>query len=165
MIREQTRISGFASRFCFVKLTLGRMPIFTRRSRASTYQLISARSSKNGTNGNFCLGHFSSSTHSDLVKRMAREVWRHHGLVFGTIVILNTGNCIGLLSNTGLFLSTGNRYLFLLQRHSSLSILDHRSCFNSPVSGLKISQSKFLIYTPLHHRLQFFDNWASIFSD
>ena len=30
---------------------------------------------------------------------------------------LRGGNCIGLLSNTGLFLSTGNRYLFLLQRH------------------------------------------------
>ena len=30
----------------------------------------------------------------------------------------HAGNCIGLLSNTGLFLSTGNKYFFLLQRHS-----------------------------------------------
>ena len=88
MMREQTRIPGFASRFCFIKLTLGRMPIFTRRSHASTCQLMSARSSKNGTNGTFCLGYFSSSTHSDLVKRMALEVWRHRDLVFGTIVTL-----------------------------------------------------------------------------
>ena len=28
----------------------------------------------------------------------------------------HAGNCIGLLSKTGLFLSTGNKYLFLLQR-------------------------------------------------
>ena len=31
----------------------------------------------------------------------------------------------------------------------SLSILDHCSCFNSPVRGDKISQSKFLISSPL----------------
>ena len=29
---------------------------------------------------------------------------------------LRDGNCIGLLVNTGLFLSTGNKYLFLLRR-------------------------------------------------
>ena len=33
MMREQTLISRFTSRFCFVELTFGRMPIFTRRSR------------------------------------------------------------------------------------------------------------------------------------
>ena len=37
----------------------------------------------------------------------------------------------------------------------SLSILDYCSCFNFPVPGVKISQSKFLIFTPLHHCLQF----------
>ena len=47
----------------------------------------------------------------------------------------------------------------------SLSILDHCSCFNSPVSGVKVSQSEFLIKTPLHHCLQFVVNWASISSD
>ena len=49
MMREQTLITSFAARFCFAKLTLGWMPIFTRRSRASTFQIISARLSKNGT--------------------------------------------------------------------------------------------------------------------
>ena len=41
-MREQTLSPGFAARFCFVKLTLVRMPIFTRRSRARTFQIISA---------------------------------------------------------------------------------------------------------------------------
>ena len=36
----------------------------------------------------------------------------------------------------------------------SLSILDHGSCFDSPMSGVRVSQSKFLIYASLHHRLQ-----------
>ena len=39
VMREQTLISGFAARFCFVELTLGWMPIFTTRSRASTFQI------------------------------------------------------------------------------------------------------------------------------
>ena len=34
--------------FCFIKLTLGRMPIFTRRSRAGTLQIIFKRLSKKG---------------------------------------------------------------------------------------------------------------------
>ena len=34
--------------FCFIKLALVRMPIFTRRSRAGTLQIIPTRLSKNG---------------------------------------------------------------------------------------------------------------------
>ena len=37
----------------------------------------------------------------------------------------------------------------------SLSTLDHCPCLDSPVPGVKVSQSKFLIYTPLHHCLPF----------
>ena len=53
--------------------------------------------------GYFCLGCFSSSTHFDLVRRVARAVWRHCVLVFGHDRYSHTGNCIGLLSNTVLF--------------------------------------------------------------
>ena len=58
MMREETLIPGFTSRFCFVKLTLG-MPIFTRRSIPCKY------SSKNictvvdeWHHGYFSLGYF-----------------------------------------------------------------------------------------------------------
>ena len=68
--------------------------------------------------GYFCHGYFSSSTHFDLVTRMARKVWRHSVSVLLHDRHSHAGNCIGLLSNTGLFLSTGKKYLFLLQRHS-----------------------------------------------
>ena len=47
---------------------------------------------------------------------MAQKVWRQCVLVFARDRYSHAGNYIGLLSNTGLFLSTGNRYLFLLQR-------------------------------------------------
>ena len=40
----------------------------------------------------------------------------------------------------------------------SLTILDHCCSFNSPVSGVKVSLSQFLIYTPLDHCLQFLIN-------
>ena len=49
----------------------------------------------------------------ELMTRMARKQWRHCVLVFVQDRCSHAGNCIG-----GLFLSTGNRYVFLLQRHS-----------------------------------------------
>ena len=48
MMREQTLITGLATRFTFIELALRRVPVFTRRSRAGTFQIISARLSKNG---------------------------------------------------------------------------------------------------------------------
>ena len=68
------------------------------------------------TQGYFCLGYFSSSTHFNLVKGLARKVWRQCVLASAHGHGFRGGNCIGLLSNTGFLLSTGNRYLFLLQR-------------------------------------------------
>ena len=62
--------------------------------------------------GYFCLGYFSSSTHFDLVIRLAQNAWRQCVLVFVHDLGFRDGNCTGLLANTGLFLSTGNRYLF-----------------------------------------------------
>ena len=67
----------------------------------------------------------------------------------------HAGNCIGLLSRTLAFLFalvTGTFASF--NATHSLSILDHCSCSNSPVRGVKVSQSVFLICTPLHHCLQ-----------
>ena len=71
---------------------------------------------------------------------MAQKVWRLWVLVFGHDRYSHAGNCIGLLSNTGLFLSTGNKYLLNLQRQ----LIPFRSLttapgFNSPVPGVKDS--------------------------
>ena len=59
--------------------------------------------------------------------RLAQKVWRQCVLVFAHDFGFRGGKCNGLLANTGLFLSTGNRYLFLLQRWTipfdSLSLL------------------------------------------
>ena len=68
------------------------------------------------THGYFCLGYFPSSTQFDLVMRLAQKAWRQCALVFVHDLGFRDGNCIGLLANTGLFLSTGNRHLFLPQR-------------------------------------------------
>ena len=116
------------------------------------------------TNGYFCLGYFSSSTHFDLVIRLTQKVWRQCVLVFAHDLGLRGGNCNGLLANTGLFLSTGNRYLFLLQRKTipfdSLSLLlilfSHawRQSFAIEVSDLYSSLPWFST----------FDSWASMSS-
>ena len=114
----------------------------------------------------FCLWRFCFSTCFYLVSlNLAQRVVRLSVSVLVHDHHSHAGNCTGLPSNTGLFLSTGNTYLFLFQRQLSLSTLDHSSCFDFPVSGVKVSQSEFLIYTSFHHRLQIFDNWASISFD
>ena len=118
VLREQTHISGFAARFMFKRLGT--------RADAKNNEAIAYRYLSNSIctvvgewhHGYFCLGYFSSSTHFDLVKRMAQKVWRLSVSVLVHDHYSHAGNCTGLPSNTGLFLSTGNRYLFFLQRHS-----------------------------------------------
>ena len=90
------------------------MPIFTRRSRTSTSQIVSARLSKNGP-----MDTFASDTSLPRPRdTVGSEVWRQCVLVLAQDLGFRGGNCNGLLANTGFFLSTGNRYLFLLQRRS-----------------------------------------------
>ena len=127
--------TGFASRFRFVELTLGRMPIFTRRFRAGTFLTQICTVVEDWHHGYFCLGYFFSSTHFNLVTLMSLKALRQCVLVFVYDVGYRAGNCNGLLANTDLFLSIVNRYLFLLNAGHSLLIIDHCSCFKSPVSG------------------------------
>ena len=89
--------------------------------------------------GHFCLRYFSSSTHFYLVKGLARKVWRQCVRVFAHDLGYRGGNCNGLHANTGLFLSTGNRYLFLLQRR----LIPFRLFTTAPESILPCLASKF----------------------
>ena len=93
------------------------MPILTKRTRASTLQIVSALLSKNDTRITFALGYFFSSTHINLVSLMTQMVWRLSLSVFVHDRYSHAGNCTGLPSNTALFLFGGNIYLFLFQRH------------------------------------------------
>ena len=151
MMRVQTLVPCFTSRFVFIELTFGKMPTLTRRSRASTFQIVSARLSKNDTRITFALGYFFSSTQLDLVPLMAQKVWRLSVLVFVHDRYAHARNCTGLPSNIGLFLSNGNKYLFLLQRH----VIPFNSC---PLLLFQFSHAwrqsfviVVLIYTPFHH--------------
>ena len=102
--------------------------------------------------GYFCLGYFVSSTHFDLA------------------TALGSGFCTrSLLSCRKLHWSPFEHWLFFFplvtntfssfNATQSLSILDHCSCFNFPVSGVKVSESKFVICTPLHHGFQLLTVW------
>ena len=117
--REQTFVTNLTTSFIFKKLALGRKPVFTERSRANTSQTTSARLSKNGPMVSFASDtslprHTSTSWCGRLNKR-----WRQCVLVFAHDRYSHDGSCTGLLSNTGLILSTGNKHLFLLQHHST----------------------------------------------
>ena len=81
------------------------------------FKKVSAQLSKNDTRTTFCLGNFSSWTHFELVSLMAQKVWRHSVSVCVHDRHFYARSCTGFSSNVGFFLSTGNRYLFLLQRH------------------------------------------------
>ena len=117
MMLEQTLIPCFTSRFCFVELTFGRMPILTRRFRASTFQIVSTRLSKNDTRITFALDtsfprHTSTSCHCWL--RKCGGIWCRF---LCTIVPLMPETALVLLRTLAFFFSTGNKYLFHLQRH------------------------------------------------
>ena len=115
-MRKQTLVSSLTSRIIFLELALGWMTLLTKRFSARTFQMIYARLSKNEPMVTFCLGYFSSSTHFDLVMWLAQTLWRQCVRVFAHDLGFRGGNCNGLLANTGLFLSTGNRYLFFHER-------------------------------------------------
>ena len=98
---EQTLIFRFATRFCFVELTFGWMPKFTRRSRASALHGC-RRMAPWLFLPQISLPRLTSTS----LPRIAQKVWRHCVLVFGHDRCSHAGNCIGLLANTGLYLST-----------------------------------------------------------
>ena len=105
-------------RFRFIELTFGRMPILTWRFGASTFQEVFTRQSIEflrlvSASGIFFLTHFYLVFLQIVAQRAVRlSVSVSHDRY------AHVGNCIGLPSNTGLFLSTGNNYLFLFQHHS-----------------------------------------------
>ena len=117
-MREQTLIPCFAARFCFETMDT--------RKDANIHKAIACKYLSNDIctvveewhHGYFCLGYFFSSTHFDFVTLMAQKVWRLGVLVFAHDRYSHARNCIGLLSNTNVFLSAGSRYFFLIQRHS-----------------------------------------------
>ena len=136
------------------------MPIYTRRSRASTFRIIPARLSKNDTmvpctSDTSLPQHTSTSWQSRLEKR--------GGFGFGFFFAQS------LLSCRKLHWSPFEHWPFSFHwwqipfppfnATQSRSILDHCSCFNSPVSGVQVSLSKFLIQTPLHHGFQLLIVW------
>ena len=52
-----------------------------------------------------------------------------------------------------------------LMLETTLATSNHCTLFDFLMSGVKISQSKFLIYTSLHHGFSTFDTWEPISSD
>ena len=119
--------TDLATRFCFVKIDT--------REDANIHKTIACKYSSNNictvveewAHGYFCFGQLSSSTHFDLVTRVARKVWRQCVMVFAHDRESHAGKLIGLLSNTGRLLSSGNRHLIVFPRKTipfdSLSLL------------------------------------------
>ena len=116
LMREQTLVSSLTTRFIFNRIGT--------RADANIHKAISCKYISNSIctvveesyQSDFCLWRFFSSTHFEIVSLMAQKVWRLWVQVFAHDRYSHAENCTGLPSNTGLFLSTDNRYLLLLQR-------------------------------------------------
>ena len=164
-MRKHTLVSRLTTRFTFIELALRRVPIFTRRSRAGKFQIISTRLSKNGP-----IVTFASDT--SLPRRTSTSWrvwlgWRGGSVLWCLCTILGfvTETASVGLRTLAFFLSTGNRYFFLLQRRlipfDSWSLLliqfSHvwRQSFvievSDPYSSLPLSSIS--------------ENWEPIFSD
>ena len=112
VVREQTLVPCFASRFSFIELTFGRIPIL----KVISYKYLS--NSMCTVVEEFCQSQASLSRRaSTLLSLMAQTLERLSVSVLVHDHHSHAGKCTGLPSNTGLSLSTGNKNLFLFQRH------------------------------------------------
>ena len=93
---------------------------------------------------------------------MAREVWRQCVLVFAHGLGSRGGKCNGLLANTCLFLSTGNKYLFPPSTPMIPLRFSTDSIFHVWRQSLVIVVSDLYSFSPLSSNS---DSWASITSD
>ena len=165
MMREQTLVPCFASRFSFIELTFGRMPILTRWSRTSTFQIVSARLSKNSASLTSASDASFSRRASNLVSLMSQRVERLSVSVLMHDHYSHAGNCTGLPSNTCHFPSTSNKNSFLFQRHLSPFESWPQLLFRFS----SVWRQRFVIgafdknfFSPL---FSIFDTWASISFD
>ena len=83
-MRKQTLVSSRTTRFHFLNKWHSGGCQYSQSVRVQkTSQILSARRfMEEWSHGYFCLGFFSSSTHFDLVIRLAQKAWRHCFLAF-----------------------------------------------------------------------------------
>ena len=139
-MRKQTVVSSVTTRFTFIELALGWMPIFTRRSRACTCQILSARLSKNGSMVTFV------SDASLLRHTSTRDIEGSEG-----VAALGSGFCArSLLSCQKLHWSPFEHWPFSFHWvidtcSSSTPINPFRSLATAPVSILSCLRQSFVI--------------------
>ena len=139
-MREHTLIPGFSTRFFFVQ--------FGTRGGASIHKAIACKYFSNRIctvveewqRGYFCLGYIFSSTHFDLVTSRARKVLAAlcSGFLRAIVTLMPETALVSFRTLAFFFPLVTNAFSSFNATHS-LSILDHCSCLNSPVSGVKVS--------------------------
>ena len=140
----------------------GRMPIFTRHSRTSTSQIISALLSNNGPMVIFASD--SSLPRHTSTRRDTVGSGRRCGSVFWFLrtIVTHDGNCRrSSLRTLAFFFPQVTDTFSSFNDDLSLPILDHCSWFNSPMPSVKLSKSKFLIFSPLHKGFSTFESFGS----
>ena len=117
------------------------------RADANIHKTFARRSSSNNictvveqwNHGYFCLGRFSSSTHFDLVVRLAQKGVAAVCSGFCARSWVSWWKLHRLLANTGLFFPLVTDTFSSFNADESLSVLDHCSWLSAPVPSVKVS--------------------------
>ena len=154
-VRKQALCAEFTTRFRLIELTFWRTPILTKWFSASTFQEIFTLLSIE-------LPRLASASDVSFSRRSLPHVLK---LVAQRVTwLFGVGFARSWLSCRKLYWSPFEHWpcsfhwtntFSSFDATQSLSILDRCSWLDSPMPGVKVSSSKFLIYTPHHHRLQF----------
>ena len=99
---------------------------------------MQARLSKNDTRITFALDFFFSDTFGPREKDGSEGV-AAYGVGFGKDCCSHAGSCIGFLRALAFFFPLVTSTFSSFNATCFLSTLDHCSCFNSPMPGVKVS--------------------------
>ena len=141
----------FATTLCLVDQAFWRVPLFTERVDASSFEVILARPSKHSPTGTFSSGTSGSRRFSLILphERIRRRIRLCHfftliNLVAETAIVSSRTLPVGLPLPT---VSKNSLYTLFCPL-----ILDHRASLIISISGAKILISYVLLDTSFHHR-------------
>ena len=140
---KQTLVPCFASRFSSMELTFGRMPIHTRRTRTSTFQIVSARLSRKSASLTSASGASFSRRTSTSCHWWLRGWSGFWSRFWCTIITLMPETTLVTFRTLAFFLPPVTSTFSSFNATQSLTTLDRCSCFIFPCLASKFRNRSF----------------------
>ena len=150
-VHERTLIAEITFRLCFVFLTLGWVPITERWICAITFEVLPARQSRwlprrTATSENPSSRNLFSGLFPSAAQRTRVDI----GVVFYTLALIVSETTAVFFRTLSFCLPSPAFSWTSLNATLTPAIIDHCSCFNSPIPGFEISWPEFLINISFH---------------